>query len=268
MSFSLLLMVTGVYFDLVLQNTSSLYLSLHNSASDSKGTNRPIASAASNPRHMSFRSFSSSQKAAQPVSLLVRVDREGYVRLQDASGLVAVRQGDLDPASDHNIRVIAPGVDSNGEMVVELEGVWLSKGGRLASVNSSGVGLQAELPGGLQTTNAQGLRKGPQKNGADNELSDEFEGAKGQKPNTPRPTRKIVEVVTDTTSIRQDSIADPPSGPGGLLSAILGWEYLVGEMFHADPVRISVPGMCVLSGCNGGQGQPATVSDVFFRRFD
>lgn len=51
-----------------------------------------------------------------------------------------------------------------------------------------------------------------------------------------------------------------------MLAGVMGWEYLLGEMFGADHVGIGVDGMCLTPDCIGGTGQPAGLGDVFFRR--
>ena len=79
--------------------------------------------------------------------------------------------------------------------------------------------------------------------------------------------KKILEVITDSPgSLSGRQRGRRTGGADGLLAGVMGWEYLLGEMFAADHVGIGVDGMCLTQNCVGGTGQPAGMGDVFFRR--
>jgi hypothetical protein len=52
----------------------------------------------------------------------------------------------------------------------------------------------------------------------------------------------------------------------GILGGVMGWEYLIGEMFGSDHISIGMDGMCLMQDCIGGRGSPAGLADVFFQR--
>jgi hypothetical protein len=52
----------------------------------------------------------------------------------------------------------------------------------------------------------------------------------------------------------------------GILGGVMGWEYLLGEMFGAAHVTIGMDGMCLIQDCIGGRGRPVGLADVFFQR--
>lgn len=83
-----------------------------------------------------------------------------------------------------------------------------------------------------------------------------------------RERRKVLEVVTDSPgSFTRKQRSQRSGGADGLLAGVMGWEYLLGEMFGADHVGIGVDGMCLTQDCIGGTGSPAGMGDVFFRRY-
>jgi hypothetical protein len=82
--------------------------------------------------------------------------------------------------------------------------------------------------------------------------------------------RKMFEIVTDMPG----SMAMKPKGgtegapnTRGILGGVLGWEYLLGEMFESDHVSAGMEGMRLFQECIGGQGSPVGIADVFFQRF-
>ena len=102
-------------------------------------------------------------------------------------------------------------------------------------------------------------------------------GEKGNQPlssdeydeflNSEQKRKKIVEIVTDSPgSFTRKQQGKSGGGADGLMSGVMGWEYLLGEMFGADHVAIGVDGMCLTQDCIGGTGAPAGLGDVFFRR--
>ena len=87
-------------------------------------------------------------------------------------------------------------------------------------------------------------------------------------PTMLRDRKKILEVITDVPgSFRAQHTSGRSGGADNLLAGVMGWEYLLGEMFGADHVGIGMDGMCLTQDCVGGVGFPASLGDVFFRRF-
>ena len=265
---------TGVYFDLVLSNTTTLLLSLHNQISqDTDDRQNSSASAVPNPAHFSFRPISATGKAAAPVSLLARIDDEEYVLLPNSSSLVTVCAQSLDPNREHQIRIVAPMTDGSENAVLELEGIWLSKGGKLSRVPGSTLSeefededlLEAENDfvgerhrAGINNIEDQGVDLAYLSNS--NDISEDAIEVNQER-------RKVLEIVTDSPgSVNAKQRGVRHGGAESLLSGVMGWEYLLGEMFGADHVGISVEGMCLIQDCIEGRGSPAGIGDVFFRR--
>lgn len=269
-----------MYFDIAITNTTSLFLSLHNavkqetlsSGIDSSVISVPIST--SNVVHVPFRPVTSEETPSSPISLLARVDQEEYILFPNASTLVPISNNDLSLDDDHRIRIIAPMTDNSGHGIVELEGIWLSKGGKLLRVEGSMLAEEYENEDALIAENEQVGEKhrlrpsslqgtdgcsqdGPYVDSCDDDSSLASFPAR----------RKILEVITDSlgTFIGKHR-GSRTGGADGLLAGIMGWEYLLGEMFSTDHVSIGVDGMCLTQGCIGGVGQPSGISDVFFRR--
>ena len=78
--------------------------------------------------------------------------------------------------------------------------------------------------------------------------------------------RRMLEIVTDLPG----SVAEKGRRNSGtsrnILGGVLGWEYLLGEMFGSDHVTIGGDVMCLIPDCIGGRGSPAGLADVFFQR--
>ncbi len=199
---------------------------------------------------------------------------EEYILLPESSSLVSVRHGDLDSTQDHTFRIIAPMTDDLGRGVVELEGVWVSKGARLLRVEGSVLEKEIAEEDDLQAENENtgvrhrlGLSRligGEGRTGNAEELTDE---ESEDLTSTNGGRRKVLEVITDCPgSFRGKSQGSRTGGADGLLGGVMGWEYLLGEMFGVDHVGISVDGMCVVRDCIGGAGEPFGMGDVFFMR--
>ena len=203
------------------------------------------------------------------------MDDQEYVLLPNSSALVAIRSDDLDRDTEHHIRIVAPMTDDHGKGVVELNGLWLSKGGKLVKVAGSLLSedyvdedlLKAENDqiGEKHRTGLIDLEKGGSSSNANqqtqNEGEDDFFSVKQDR-------KKILEVITDSPgSFNGKSGGNQKGGAAGLMAGVMGWEYLLGEMFGADHVGIGVDGMCLTQDCIGGVGQPAGMGDVFFRRY-
>ena len=232
-----------------------------------------LPAALSNPGHFSFRPLPSNQKPAPPVSLLARIDDEEYVLLPNSSSLVSVCLESLFRDQEHHIRIVAPMADDRGRGVVELEGLWLSKGGSLLKVVGSPLSedyvdedqLRAENDiigekhqAALGELHSDGTNRF---NHHHRHVNDEDVIYASQE------RKKILEVITDSPgSFTVKHRGSRVGGAHGLLGGVMGWEYLLGEMFGADHVSIGVDGMCLTQDCIGGTGSPAGVGDVFFRR--
>ena len=162
--------------------------------------------------------------------------------------------------------------DDNGSGILELEGLWLSKGGQLLRVQGSLLAEEYEDEDELSAENDEigrkhrsGLKeilKGSSREANKQAIADEED-----LPNLLRDRKKILEVITDAPgSFRPQHTPDRNVGADALLAGVVGWEYLLGEMFGADHVGIGMDGMCMTQDCIGGVGFPAGLGDVFFRR--
>lgn len=254
-----------------------MLLALHNAPDHEPSTT--VSSLSEDPtlsvhghRHYSFRPISS-ERASPPISLLARVDDQEYILLPKSSSLVSVSCNDLDEKEQHHVRVVAPMTDDHGQGIMELEGLWLSKGGKLVKVVGSSLSeqyvdedlLEAENDQigkkhqtGLSDIEKDGSSKSTRQKASevDDELISQYQGRK-----------KILEVITDSPgSFTGKQKGRRAGGADGLLAGVMGWEYLLGEMFGADHVGIGIDGMCLIQDCIGGAGQPAGLGDVFFRR--
>lgn len=80
--------------------------------------------------------------------------------------------------------------------------------------------------------------------------------------------RRMLEIVTDLPGFVVGKDRRKSTGTSrGILGGVMGWEYLLGEMFGSDHVTIGNDGMCLIPDCIGGRGSPAGLADVFFQRF-
>ena len=270
----------GVYFDINIKNTTSLLLALHNNPElVANPTARPITATAGikeslSHRHFQFHAISSDEKPAPPISLLARVDDQEYILLPNASSLVAIRSNDMDPNSEHHVRVIAPMTDDHGRGVVQLAGLWLSKEGKL--VKGAGSLLNEEYANEdlLEAENDQigqkhrsGLTLIEYGSGS---LTDHRKARDEDDEllSASQDRKKLLEVVTDSPgSFNEYWRSDRNRGIAELRAGVMGWEYLLGEMFGADHIGIGVDNMCLTQGCIGGTGHPAGMGEVFFRRW-
>lgn len=267
-----------MYFDIRVTNTTSLLLSLRNSLQAARTpaptfTTEPTATIP-NSGHLSFRPNSAVHKPAPPISLLARLDQEEYVLLPNASGLVAICSGSLQRDAEHSIRIVAPMTEDNGKGILQLEGIWLDKGAQFGRIEGTMLNddfsdedlLSAENDqvgekhrAGLTRLlkgNIRGVKGGPQAVLPEDEGIQDF-----------RDRRKRLEIVTDTPgSYGRRRYSTRTGGADGLLAGVMGWEYLLGEMFGVDHVSIGIDGMCLTQDCIGGAGRPDGIGDIFFRR--
>lgn len=170
---------------------------------------------------------------AAPVSLLVRVDDEEYLVLPNATSFVSIGRG-LNPLSRHEVRIIAPLAGSDAVETLQVEGIWLEEGGQLL----------------------------PSEGSSNTDLLSQDQPLKGH-------VRKMLEIVTDLPGSISGQDRRKKTGVGrGILGGVLGWEYLLGEMFGSDHVTIGMDGICLIPDCIGGRGTPAGLTDVFFQRYE
>jgi hypothetical protein len=172
--------------------------------------------------------------SAAPISLLARVDDEEYIVVPNATTITSIRRGNLDPNSRHDIRIIAPMVSNSSLETLQVEGIWIDEGGQL---------LPCEVPTDFR----------------DSFLPDRC----------PSPVQnRMLEIVTDMSGSKAGKDKHKKSGiTGEILGGVLGWEYLLGDMFGSDHVTIGMDGMCLVQDCIGGTGRPVGLADVFFQRF-
>lgn len=223
--------------------------------------------------HVPFRPMTSKEQPSPPVSLLARVDQEEYILLPNASALVSVCNGDLNRSDQHRIRIVAPVADNHGRGVIELEGLWLSAGGGLSRVGGSLLSKEYENEDAFGAENEQvgekhrvGLHDLLENENPEDQQETNNEDAQDS-INYTQLRRKILEVVTDSPGfITGKKGGGRTGGADGLLAGVMGWEYLLGEMFAVDHIGISIDGMCLTQECIGGVGQPAGIGDAFFRR--
>lgn len=270
-------MTQGVYFEIVVKNTSTLLLALHNVPKKSLRTPGPLplstadSSHKSNVVHVPFRPVPLRNEPSPPISLLARVDQEEYILLPNASALVAVCDHDLSKSDEHYIRIIAPMTDNNGTGIVELEGIWLSKGGKVLRVEESYANeeYEDEDPFGAENEQIGRVRLGEHLESSDCSKGGRESGKCEAEDDLSLLGRrkKILEVITDNPgSVPGNRQSGRTGGADGLLAGVMGWEYLLGEIFGADHVGIGVDGMCLTQNCVGGVGEPNGIGDVFFRR--
>lgn len=194
--------------------------------------------------------------------------------LPNSSLLVSVRAGDLDIHLQHQIRIIVPMTDDRGRGVIQLEGIWLSKAGRLLRIDGSLFDGDLEDEDSLDVKDS---RVGETHRSGLNAIFEKEPLAKVAKeildPNdddvqsTMTYRKKVLEVITDSPgSLSAKSRGKRRGGADGLLAGVMSWEYLLGEMFGADHVTIGVDGMCLTQDCIGAAGIPSGMGDVFFRR--
>ncbi|MCJ1278851.1 hypothetical protein MMC21_006670 [Puttea exsequens] len=268
----------GVYFDVIIQNTTSLLLALHNApqpnfVASPTARLEPISTTAPpGHRHFRFHAASANEKPALPISLLAQVDDEEYILLPNSSSLVSISSNSLDLSKQHRVRIIAPMTDNLGQGVVELDGLWLSKGGKLLKVPGSMLSedyldedlLKAENDqvGKKHRTGLHQIEKDGNTKHDQHTISEEMEERLAEASNR----KRILEVISDSPgSFPERQRGRRTGGADGLLSGVMGWDYLLGEMFGADHVTIGADGMCLIPECIGGTGQPAGLGDVFFR---
>ncbi|KAF1989101.1 hypothetical protein K402DRAFT_461512 [Aulographum hederae CBS 113979] len=281
----------GVYFDLNITNTSSLLLSLRNSAEVSTNTITPLPPSTHQLSHphgprLSLPSKDSLRDSAAPVDLLVRIDDEEYVLLPESESLVSVKMKDLEKDVWHYVRVIAPMAGPNVAEVVQLRGIWLDRGGimdwmetgesRLISDGQESNGREPDVSNSSTDTDESDDRVDHEEEASEKPLQSSlgrlWTTSRDSETTTPstksteeeepqkRESKKLVEIVTDFPGLYSP---DDANGTSDILAGVLGWEFLLGEMFGIDHSGIGLEGMCLVQDCVGGFGSPMGVGDVF-----
>ncbi|KAI4139823.1 MAG: hypothetical protein LQ341_004071 [Variospora aurantia] len=267
----------GAYFDIKVTNTTSLLLSLRNSPQASQP---PLPTLMTEPTttllnngHLSFKPNSAINKPARPISLLARLDQEEYVLLPNASGLVAICSGSLQRDAEHNIRIVAPMTEDNGKGIVQLEGIWLDKGAHIERIEGTSLNDHSSDEDLLSAESDQvgkkhhaGLTRLLKGSIHDVEAVHQDVLQEDKAVQDFRNRRKRLEIITDTPgSYGSRRYAMRTGGADGLLAGVMGWEYLLGEMFSVDHVSTGIDGMCLTQDCIGGTGRPDGIGDIFFR---
>ncbi|KAH6710763.1 hypothetical protein BKA61DRAFT_658609 [Leptodontidium sp. MPI-SDFR-AT-0119] len=217
----------GVYFDFALNGSSTVLISLRNSERQNQPSTKDSRTVSSTLPFLPLTNTSS----AAPISLLVRIDDEEYLVLPNATSVVSICRGNLSPNLRHEIRIIAPMVGSDSVETLQIEGIWIDDGGQLLPYQSS---PSTADPFSQQTKDTA--------------------------------QRRMLEIVTDLSgSIAGKDRRKNTGTSRGILGGVMGWEYLLGEMFGSDHVTIGNDGMCLIPDCIGGRGSPAGLADVFFQ---
>lgn len=190
--------------------------------------------------------------SAEPISLLAQVDDEEYVILPNATSFVPIRTRDLDPHSQHIIRIIAPMVGRDLVETFQFLGVWIDEDGQLLPVQNP-----------MSITKSQLSMR-------DIAIED-IDSTSNNIPQQHSLQRKMLEILTDLpgsmTGRDRQKHRIASSVVNGILGGVMGWEYLTGEMFGSDHVTIGMDGMCLVQDCIGGRGSPAGLADIFFQRY-
>ncbi|KAK0110012.1 hypothetical protein ONS95_002674 [Cadophora gregata] len=217
----------GVYFDFAVNGSSTVLISLHNSEQQTQSSAKESTNISPT---LPFLPLTNTTHAA-PISLLVRIDDDEYLIFPNATSLISICRGNLNPPSRHEIRIIAPMVGGDAVETLQIKGIWIDEGGQL-------------LP----------FQDAPT--------------ATNQFPQQAKSTikRRMLEIVTDLPGFNPSGDKQKTSGSSrGILGGVMGWEYLLGEMFGSDHVTIGNDGMCLIQDCLGGRGSPAGLADVFFQ---
>ena len=222
---------TGVYFDFAFNGSNTILVSLHNTDSSARSPVSPSKTsqglALMDTAHASH---------ADPISLLARVDDDEYSILPNASSIVLIRKGNLDPHRRHDVRIIAPMFGGEVVETLQVEGIWIDEAGQLLPFETESATKLLTMDG------TELVHLGSH--------------------------HKMLEIVTDHAgSMAGRGRKENTRSRGSVLGGVIGWEYLLGEMFGVDHVTIGMERMCLIQECIGGKGSPAGLADVFFQRF-
>ncbi|MCJ1311269.1 hypothetical protein MMC25_004940 [Agyrium rufum] len=261
---------SGAYFDFEVSNTTTIILSLYNAPPASPSTsitNRDMQETVIriiNPAHLSFRPTSQMDNPAKPVSLIARIDEDDYIVFPNASSLIAVSSGELERNATHKIRVIAPMTDDDGLGLVQMHGLWIERFAKikvpdgLQDDEDYGLGDFLDAEGGFNVRRDAKLDETP--------FSSSNNANAFSNPVLVVPRKKLLEIVTDNPgSISQSMTGQHIHGLEEIVTGVMSWDNLLGEMFGVDHTSVSIDGMCLTEGCIGGRGSPAGIGDAFFR---
>lgn len=219
-----------MYFDFEFIGSTTVFLYLQNTNEDQPHNSKESSSG------LDFLPTITSSIAG-PISLLVRVDDEEYTAFPNATSIVKLRYNELAPLDRHYIRIIAPITKGNPTTVLQVNGIYIDQNGLLLAPLEVSKLTKASLA--------------------------------EDKTTSKKPSKKMLEVVSDLAGAVAGPAGHKDVTPGHeILSGVMGWDYLLGEMFEADHVSIGLDGMCLTQNCIGGRGSPLGLSDVFFRRWD
>ncbi len=227
---------TGVYFDFAINGSAAVFLSLHNREQQSQV---PVKQSTNPSPTLPFLPLANTSNAA-PISLLARVDDNEYIVLPNATATVMICGRNLNKFSRHDIRIIAPMVGDNSTETLQVEGLWIDEGSQLLPFEGS----------------------------PENEDRWSMASQVESQPILSDPKQiKMLETITDFPGSMAGRDGRKNAGTArGILGGVMGWEYLLGEMFGADHVTIGMDGMCLIQDCIGGRGSPTGLADVFFQR--
>ena len=244
-----------------MQNCSSIYASLHNTDIEhaSQKTTLEVRDVPAINR-LEFRPVPRKTRPASPVSLVSRIDESEHKYYhRSGKGLVAIAAADLDASVHHVIRILAVQDDDDREVSegIQFEGIWLNDGGAL--IFSQKESTEAETVIGtalLPLTASAKLSKSSVETIGRDKIRSSLESQ-----HLLSGHRKTVEIASDLPRILRDPVNNES------LAALKGYGDLIGDIFGVDHVNTALDGMCLVSPCIGGTGQPASVGDAFFRRY-
>lgn len=253
----------GAYLDIRVNGTARVYLELGNEGQGRRKVREKYRKAEEQMEawaHLEFQERPG-EKPAKPISILSRVDEEEYVLLPNASHLISLTGSGLSSNTHHDIRVIVPMIGGDETNVAQVAGVWLDKAGSLLRIEGSPLDEEIDDED-IQKAESDTIGKKHREG-----LSDLSKWRNDdEEEEVPVERRKVVEIITDTPNRPKPDHHGRYGGGHGLLAGVMGWEFLLGEMFGIDHVSTGVDGMCLTQDCIGGTAEPVSMADVFFRR--
>lgn len=230
--------------EFVVHNTSSLFLSLHNSFENPLArSGRANASSDIEIRKLDLRSNERRTETAAPVSLVVLIDQhEAVVHPRTAAGIVEIANDSLNSSRNNHIRVVYSCHASQLRSSFQFEGLWLDARGNLSHVENSTGSIMGD----------QGFKHSEGRYPRDNSRS--------------RFHRKTIETVTDSLSFLRQNYTFEHTSPREIVQDMASWDSLLARTFDADYVTVPVDGLCLVDSGNGGSTSNVSIADTFFRR--
>ncbi len=168
------------------------------------------------------------------------MDDEEFIVLPNASSIVSICRGSLDPQLRHDIRILAPMVEGASVETLQVEGLWIDTQGQLLPPDASSGQEEGSLSGDQLKSQSQLISPG---------------------------RIKMLEILTDLPGSMSEKEKDHQIRPAHrILRELMSWQYLIGQMFDSDHFTIGMEGMCLIPDCIGGRGAPAGLADIFFQR--